>query len=75
MRTIHQRERTQDALGAVGRQIAVVVEGAEVVEDLEGAHHRLGRRRVHKVKVHLGRGGGGERSTRRGTTLVPSRRF
>jgi hypothetical protein len=33
-------------------QIAVVVERAEIVERLERAHHRLGRRRVHEVKVH-----------------------
>mmetsp|Transcript_33474 Transcript_33474/g.99610 ORF Transcript_33474/g.99610 Transcript_33474/m.99610 type:complete len:386 (+) Transcript_33474:87-1244(+) len=31
---------------------ALVVEGAEVVEQLERAHERLGRGRVHKVKVH-----------------------
>ena len=33
-------------------QVALVVERAEVVEELERAHERLRRRRVHKVKVH-----------------------
>mmetsp|Transcript_48960 Transcript_48960/g.116583 ORF Transcript_48960/g.116583 Transcript_48960/m.116583 type:complete len:518 (+) Transcript_48960:640-2193(+) len=34
------------------RQVAVVVERAKVVEELERAHERLGRRRVHEVEVH-----------------------
>ena len=35
-----------------GPSLPVVVKRAQVVEQLEGAHERLGRRRVHKVKVH-----------------------
>ena len=32
-------------------EVAVVVERAEVVEELESAHQRLGRGRVHKVEM------------------------
>ena len=35
------------------RQVAFVVEGAEVVEQLQGAHQGLRRGRVHEVEVHL----------------------
>lgn len=34
-------------------QIAVVIDRAEVVEEFEGAHERLGCRGVHEVKVYL----------------------
>ena len=34
-------------------ELALVVDRAQVVEQLERAHQRLGRGRVHKVKVHL----------------------
>ena len=37
------------------RHIAIVVQGAEVVEQLQGTHQRLRSRRVHEVKVHLQR--------------------
>ena len=38
--------------------VAVVVQGAEVVEQLQGTHQGLRSRRVHKVKVHLQRARG-----------------
>ncbi len=37
--------------GAQVGHIAVVVQGSQVIEELEGAHQRFGRRRVHEVKV------------------------
>jgi hypothetical protein len=40
------------------RHLAVVVDGAQVVEQLQGTHERLGRRGVHEVKVHLQRQAG-----------------
>ena len=33
-------------------ELALVVQRAQVVEQLESAHQRLGRRRVHEVEVH-----------------------
>ncbi len=45
-----QREVAHDVPDA--RQVPVVVQSAEVVEELQGAHQRLGRGRVHEVKVH-----------------------
>ena len=38
--------------GAELGEVAVVVERREVVEQLERAHQRLRRRRVHEVEVH-----------------------
>mmetsp|Transcript_80034 Transcript_80034/g.214217 ORF Transcript_80034/g.214217 Transcript_80034/m.214217 type:complete len:283 (-) Transcript_80034:1008-1856(-) len=38
--------------GTEVRQVPVVVERPEVVEELEGAHERLGRGGVHEVEVH-----------------------
>lgn len=53
-----QRELGHD--GAHLRQVALVVQGPQVVEHLQSAHEGLGGRRVHEVKVDLGgaRGGG-----------------
>ena len=45
----------QHTLSEVG-QVAVVVQGAEVVQQLERAHERFRGRRVHEVEVHLQRG-------------------
>ena len=45
-----ERELCHD--GSELGEVAVVVERREVVEQLEGAHQRLRRRRVHEVEVH-----------------------
>lgn len=45
-------ERKLGHNGTEIRQIAVVVEGGQIVEQLQGAHQSLGRRRVHEIKVH-----------------------
>ena len=37
--------------GAIGREVTVVIEGAEEVEELEGAHECLGGRGVNEVEV------------------------
>lgn len=34
------------------RQLALVVDRREIVEQLERTHQRLRRRRIHEVKVH-----------------------
>lgn len=33
--------------------VSIVVQRSQVVEQLQRSHQRLGRRRVHEVKVHL----------------------
>ena len=49
--------------------VAVVVKRAQVVEQLQRAHQRLGRRGVHEVEVHLA--GGSSRTTATLNTTVP----
>lgn len=46
-------ERQLGHHGPHGRELPLVVEGSQVVEELEGAHQRLGRGRVHEIKVNL----------------------
>ncbi len=44
-------ERKFRHLSANGRDLPFIIEGAEIVEEFEGSHHRLWGGRIHKVKV------------------------